>query len=60
MQQPFFPAAHGAMTGCVTGQRNHQNIRFAIVQGAHGLEAEPVLAALALELPIGTCASIDR
>ena len=56
MQQPFVFAAHGdaAMTERMTGQRNHQDIRLAIAERAHALKAEPVLAAFAVEFPVGS------
>ena len=38
----------------VARQRDHQDIRRAVAERAHALEAEPVLAALTIEHPVGS------
>ena len=62
VQQPFVLGPHGdaAMAERMAGQRDHQDIRLAIAERAHALEAEPVFAALAVERPVAGRASTDR
>ena len=54
VQQPSVLVAHRdpAMAERVARQRDHQNVRLAVAERAHALEAEPVLAAGAVERPI--------
>ena len=62
VQQPFVLAAHGdaAMAERMAGQRDHQDVRLAVAERAHALEAEPVLAALAVQHPFGTVLPLIR
>ena len=44
----------------VAGERDHQDVGFLVAERAHALEAEPVLAGLAIECPARPMAPLPR